>query len=1367
MTCVVSANPIRPLLAFLLILAALALAACVDADGYLVSAPSELRAGHVESVSVSLFVGEAPAAGAVSVELIRDSDGAAVARAAEFVRGAQTVPLDLSSVAPGDYRLSVRGDAFSDSAPLKVVDGTLIFVETDKPIYKPGQDVRVRALRLSADLKPLPGEVTVEIQDAKGTRVFRRQAQSDAFGMANASMPLSNEPNLGVWKVAARYGDRVAQTDIRVERYALPKYEIAINTPKNWTLADERVTGSVSAEYSFGKPVRGEVEIIASRYVGVWEEFARFTAEIDGDAAFDLPPAEYVAGVPENEGRGNLILNVTVREKETGYVESSTRLLTVAGSPVSLRLIPESAAFKPGLPFSVLLLAESPDNAPLDLDDIKAMVSYGDANFETISEQALSIDAKRGRALIALDPPKDAVSAHIYAQKSDSELNAWSPELSLSAAHSPSASFIHLTQTGDPSLSVGDTAQFRVHSTARGGAFYYEVVSRGKSVFADVSNSPEIEFVATPQMAPSSRLVVYKILSNGEVAADYIPFDVSGRYPMETSIALSADEVRPGDPVRIDIAAQGVAKVGLAAVDRSVFILAENRLNLAQVFAEIERIYMQPRAEAHDVVDWWSVKTRGASETLAEAGLTVMTNKNVPRSATVQRPRPTAQAAMAVEVIKEVAVLDATPEESSDADAGLAEVSRVRQFFPETWLWTETLTDQDGNASVSADAPDSITTWKLRAVAMSAEHGLGIAEADLRVFQPFFLSVDLPYAAVRGERFPVRVALYNYADADQEFRVELESSDDFELMDDPSKTVAVAAGDLGGVEFDIRLTALGNVPLRVSARGANFADAVVKEILVEPEGVRREIVENMILSPDDDLEIPVAAPAIAVPGSARTTVALSGSHLSQTIDGLESLLRMPFGCGEQNMILFAPNVFVARYLLETGQSKPEIMAKAERLMMTGYQRQLTYRRADGSFSAFGDQDQSGSLWLTAFVLKTFAQADGLIYMDDAVLSDAARWILDHQRADGSFAPVGFLHHQELLGGLRGNAALTAYVATALIEAGERDGARSAVAYLESELDAMDDDAYALALSSYALALADSPRASDARERLMEMSRSDDNGLYWSASLPETYFAGSSADVETTGYALLALLETGDRISAASAARWLVSQRNALGGYASTQDTVVGLQALIRSAALARSDVNAAVSLSTPGGWSREIRIDAANSDVTHIIEIPNSESVRIAVEGSGEVVAQLVNRFNIPETDAPPVDAFSIEVNYDADDVAVDDRIAITADVRFTPPVPADAGMVVVDIAIPTGFAPVAETVTALVESRPNIKRHETAGRKVIFYIEDMTPSETVRLQFDAVALHPVRAQPAASAVYSYYTPAWRAETLSAELTAR
>ena len=419
----------------------------------------------------------------------------------------------------------------------------------------------------------------------------------------------------------------------------------------------------------------------------------------------------------------------------------------------------------------------------------------------------------------------------------------------------------------------------------------------------------------------------------------------------------------------------------------------------------------------------------------------------------------------------------------------------MRQFFPETWLWADVMTDEEGRATLPVEAPDSITTWMLRGVALSKEHGLGIAEAELRVFQPFFVQVDLPFSAVRGEEFPVKIALYNYLDSPQDFFVELEQSDDFDLLDDRTKSVSVAANDVSGLEFKIRLTELGNVSIKVVARSRDSADAIIKDLLVEPEGVPHEQVDNMVLSPEDSHTLPNAVPPGAIPGSARTQVALTGSYLSQTIEGLEGLLRMPFGCGEQNMILFAPNVFVAKYLEKTGQIKPEVMAKAEHLMITGYQRELTYRRNDGSFSAFGQSDQDGSLWLTAFVLKTFAQAEGIIYIDDEVLDGAIRWIVQHQRPDGSFEPVGFLHHQELLGGLKGNTALTAYVAIALLEGGETSESHAAVRYLEERLERIDAP-YTMAIVTYALALADSGSAGDAHQKLMSMSIQDENGLRW-------------------------------------------------------------------------------------------------------------------------------------------------------------------------------------------------------------------------------------------------------------------------------
>ena len=108
--------------------------------------------------------------------------------------------------------------------------------------------------------------------------------------MVTVDVPLSVEPNVGVWKLTALAGDQKTQLDVRVERYVLPKYEVSIATERDWVLADEPITGTVASEYSFGKPVVGEVEIVASRYVGQWEEYARFSGPIDGETTFELPP---------------------------------------------------------------------------------------------------------------------------------------------------------------------------------------------------------------------------------------------------------------------------------------------------------------------------------------------------------------------------------------------------------------------------------------------------------------------------------------------------------------------------------------------------------------------------------------------------------------------------------------------------------------------------------------------------------------------------------------------------------------------------------------------------------------------------------------------------------------------------------------------------------------------------------------------------------------------------------------------------------------------------------------------------------------------------------------------------------------------
>lgn len=1361
------------------------------ADSYVAVLPKVLHSGRTEAISLALFAGDELTKEKIEVILLKD--GEKVASATQTIDGRGTVSLKIPEVTEGQYEIQVRGSAFSDEASINLENSFLVFVETDKPIYKPGQTIHMRVLTLDPELKPTTEPVTIDVLDDKGIKIFHSEVTTDDYGMAGVDLPLSDEPNLGVWKINAITDKARSQLDVRVEEYILPKYEVTVDLPKEWFLVNESITGKIGALYSFGKPVTGEVTIVATRYVGQWEEYATLTREIDGEIDFELPPAYYVAGTPAASGQGNVQLDITVTEKSTGYIEKTSRLLTVAQSAVNLQLIPEGSVFKPGLPFSILVLTETPGNQPVD-SKVDLTITYMDKHFQDLETDTQEINTLQGKALLELAPPEEAIALMLEASSGDSYASR-----TLQSSYSPSGNFIHLEQVNKGTLKIGQEIAFKVYSTDRAMNFYYEVLSRGAVVFSDYTTSRDIKFQVTPLMAPSARLLVYQILPNAEVAADYLPFEVEAVYPLSVSAEFGDDEVSPADEVDIEIRTDGQAKVGIAAVDKSVFILAENRLNLQQVFDELERLYMEPQAEIHEVSFYPTYTVPGTEDIFEDVGVVVMTNKKLPQSKEYEIEYGDGLLSRIVNffggwVMEEKAgglvvpmLAPAPTPTAGHTESQLAEIERVRQFFPETWLWLELETDGSGHATERVTVPDSITTWMLHAVAVSKEKGLGVAEDSLVVFQPFFLTIDLPYSAIRGEEFPVSVTVYNYLNTAQEVQVDISESDWFELLDSPMQTITVAANDIGAAEFRIRPVSLGIKDVEISARSAEAADAVVKTIIIEPEGVPREIIDNITLAGGITKSIDTTLPDVIVTDSGRAYIAVTSSFLTQTIDGLDALLQMPFGCGEQNMIVFAPDVFITKYLQSSDQIKPEIMAKAEKLMITGYQRQLTYRRTDGSFSAFGMSDETGSLWLTAFVLKCFSQAKGLLYIDGSVLDEASEWIISHQNADGSFEQVGFICHQEILGGLQGKDALTAFVAIALLEAGETEAGGRAVKYLESKLDEMTDP-YEVAITAYALELANSPAKDEAYDKLMSLVKEDEDGLHWGSDdvfplqEPDEEVGGparlapfrpdinASSDIETTAYATLALTRHGDNFNASRASQWLVSRRNAFGGYGSTQDTVVTLQALTEYATGARSDVDLTVTLKGDG-IDRELKIDGSNFDVLQIVPVPVNANITITVAGHGDSIGQVVRRFNLPQTDdTPAAQMLKIDVAYDTTEVEVNDLVNVTVSMEFNP-LPelniAEAGMIVLDVSVPTGFAAVAESLEAVTADMTNIKRFDVSGRKVIFYVENMKPGQHLAFGFQVRALYPVKAKAVLSTAYAYYQPDVRGETLGAAVTVR
>lgn len=110
-----------------------------------------------------------------------------------------------------------------------------------------------------------------------------------------------------------------------------------------------------------------------------------------------------------------------------------------------------------------------------------------------------------------------------------------------------------------------------------------------------------------------------------------------------------------------------------------------------------------------------------------------------------------------------------------------------------------------------------------------------------------------------------------------------------------------------------------------------------------------------------------------------------------------------------------------------------IQGKALRYLEVGYQQELTYRHKDGSFSAFGESDASGSTWLTAFVARSFKQAAEYIPVENRIINEALSWLAEVQAPNGSFPEVGHVSHRDMQGGASKGLALTAFTLIAFLE----------------------------------------------------------------------------------------------------------------------------------------------------------------------------------------------------------------------------------------------------------------------------------------------------------------------------------------------
>lgn len=579
------------------------------------------------------------------------------------------------------------------------------------------------------------------------------------------------------------------------------------------------------------------------------------------------------------------------------------------------------------------------------------------------------------------------------------------------------------------------------------------------------------------------------------------------------------------------------------------------------------------------------------------------------------------------------------------------------------------------------------------------------------------------------------------------------------------KSIGIKAGSGSSLSFMIQPKKVGPIVIKVTATSPTAGDGIEMPLLVVPEGVPQFINEAIMVDLTQansfDQVLNLKVPKNAIPDSTKIEVAVMGDPLGSTTKNIDKLIQMPSGCGEQNMILLVPNIVVLDYLTKINALPDDLKGKALKHMESGYQRQMTYKHTDNSFSAFGESDPKGSVWLTAFVARYFRKASKYIDVDDKIINGCLDWLAENQAANGSFPEVGQVSHKDMQGGAGGGIALTAYVLLTFLEnkndAPQHSNAISkALEYVVRHLDNLDDP-YALSLAAYALQLANHSTKESALARLESKATSDANHKWWNKPLTESemkspwYGKPNSVNVEMTAYALLALSAANQQVF--PILKWLIAQRNPEGGFQSTQDTVVGLTALaeVGQKISGGGSKNLDIKAKYGEGIEKSFGVTKDNAMLYQSAELPSSvRQVNVTASGSGFAVLQVAYRYNLNVTGEWPKFVVDPQVNKNSNT----DYLHLTVCTSYIPDSPAvnESNMAIMEVAFPSGFTADLDSLPSL-EASDKVKRVETKNGDtvLVIYFDNLDRKERCPTMA-AFRTHKVAEQkPAAVTVYDYY----------------
>ncbi|KAK2881192.1 hypothetical protein Q8A67_018460 [Cirrhinus molitorella] len=1335
--------------------------------------------------------------------------------------------------------VEIRGGKTSLNKTTKILiipSRNLLFIQSDKPIYKPGQTIKFRIVSLNSNLLPRNQVFrTVELQDPFSNRIGQWLNRTTRIGILDLSHSMSPEAAQGYYTITA-WDDKnqPISHSFEIQEYVLPKYEVNVDFPSVITVQDKEVTLKVCAKYTYGKPVLGSVnaEVCRQSYGYYWMRPMPDMVNV----------CKKYSMMTDKTGCGSEVLNVTELGLTVGdsfqvncNVEESGTGITMQGSTsgmftsdyVSIHYEDTPDTYRPGLIFKGKVVVTNSQSSVMKNESVILYAHYGDKSVNV----TLTTDTN-GAAHFSFDtsgwselPVNLQVQHKGGKERTDFEAYTYYPSgyHYVRPFHSKSKSFLMLTQAPEK-LSCNSDATVTASYIIQGSAlktglktldFFYIVLSRGSmvqsgrlsvNVNAVRENKGVLTFLLkkTSAIPPYAQVVVYAVLPSGEIVADSMVFPTEECLPNKVSLKFSSPTALPGEKISLNLKASAGSLCSVRAIDQSVLLLRpEADLDAAAVLRMLPVQILS--GYPYNVEEWepnpcprpWEISFAESARRkrsfrpfyypyygdkndvyniFRAVGVKIATNSDV-KAPVVCHDYNTLMKEAIVDDSGGMVLPEMVQPEMGFSSTVERGAQKIRKSFPETWVWDLIPVGKSGSVDIAKTVPDTITKWAAGAFCTSSV-GFGVApKTELTAFKPFFVSLALPYSVIREETFTLKATVFNYLPKCIMVKVTLANSPQFTaqpckgctytqcVCSEESQTFQwiVTPSELGKLNITVRAEAVQSQELCgsevVTLPDKGRVDTVMQSLLVEAEGTKQSVTQNELICLTDhpqETSVSLTLPSVFVKGSAKSFVTVLGDLMGRALKNIGDLLAMPYGCGEQNMLRFAPNIYILQYLESSGQLTPEIKNRAITFLESGYQRELTYKHDDGSYSAFGRTGPSGNTWLTAFVMKSFGGAKKYIFIDQTNIDQAKDWLHRQQQENGCFASVGTLFNNMLKGGVSDEVTLSAYITAALLELGVQKTDEMVVNSLKclKESSRNITNTYATALLSYTFTLAgDEEMRQYLLSNLDTQAKREGVGRYWTMANNDQ--PTGSVEVETSAYVLLALLSgpTLPRFGlnySAGIVHWLSKQQNAYGGFSSTQDTVVALQALAKySAATYNPEGSITVTVTSPSGQRDQFTVNKNNRLLYQEKQLQEATGTyKLRAEGKGCVFVQFALHYNIPP---PPSSlAFRIITFNDVCSEGKKPYFTLTINVWYIG-TRAETNMVIVNFRLLSGYT-LDETSLQALREDPTIKRVDLDADRVIFYLDSLKKNQEKSISLQLVQEVPVQnLKPAVVIVYDYY----------------